>query len=116
MSPRLMLDKVGTFVAQLLVSDGNLDSEPDTVTLVAEADTTPPFKPDSGKITLSQPDAQGKVMLTGQVNSVEPGATVIITKTRTGESVTVSADSEGRFTAQLSGQAGDVYSLSLIHI
>lgn len=111
MSPRLMLDKVGTFVAQLLVSDGNLDSEPDTVTLVAEADTTPPFKPDSGKITLSQPDAQGKVMLTGQVNSVEPGATVIITNTRTGESVTVIADREGRFTAQLSGQAGDVYSI-----
>uniref|UniRef100_UPI00257FA850 PKD domain-containing protein n=1 Tax=Thiothrix sp. TaxID=1032 RepID=UPI00257FA850 len=111
LSPRLMLDKVGTFVAQLLVSDGNLDSEPDTVTLVAEADTTPPFKPDSGKITLSQPDAQGKVMLTGQVNSVEPGATVIITNTRTGESVTVIADREGRFTAQLSGQAGDVYSI-----
>lgn len=110
-SPQLALDKVGIFVVQLVVNDGILDSAPATVALTVEADTVPPIKPDTGKVVVSMPSVDGNVTVTGQVNSVEAGATVIITNTRTGESVTVIADREGHFTAQLSGHAGDFYSI-----
>lgn len=82
-----------------------------TVSLAITLDTVPPTVPDIRLIAISGPDADDKVTVTGGNGSVEANATVIISNTRTGERVTVTANENGAFTAQLAGQVGDTYQI-----
>lgn len=82
-----------------------------TVSLALRLDTVPPPVPSAGLITISGPDADGKVTVTGSSGSVEAGAVVTITNTRTNESVTVIADENGAFTAQIAAQSGDTFQI-----
>jgi RHS repeat-associated protein len=108
-NPTFTPDLAGTYVAQLIVHDGTVESDPDTVT-IAVPDTTPPAPADLGKITVG-PITNGQVTITGSVGSVEGNAQVIITNPRTGESLTVTANADGSFTAQLGAQTGDQLSI-----
>ena len=73
-------------------------------------DTDPPPAPKLGLITVSGV-TNGQVTVTGAAGSVEGGARVTITNTHTGEKVTVTANADGSFTAQITAQAGDVWSI-----
>jgi len=106
-NPTFAPDLPGTYVVQLIVNDGQLDSDPDTVTItVTQPDTTPPPPANLGNITLS-PISGGQVTLTGSAGSVEGGAQVSVTNTRTNQLVTVTANANGSFTAQIGAQNGD---------
>lgn len=106
-TPSFTPDVAGTYVAQLIVNDGTVDSDPDTVTItVTEPDTTPPLPADVGKITVSAPSG-GSSTISGAAGSVEAGAQVQITNARTNQSVTVTANADGSFTTQIGAQAGD---------
>ena len=73
-NPTFVPDLPGTYVVQLIVNDGQLDSEPDAALItITVPDTTPPPPADTGKITLS-PVSNGQVTLTGSTGSVEGGA------------------------------------------
>lgn len=109
-NPMFTPDLFGTYVLQLIVNDGQLDSDPDTVTITVP-DTTPPSPADLGKITVG-PITNGQVTITGSTGSVEGSAQVTITNPRTNEVLTVTANADGSFTAQIGTQAGD--SLSLV--
>jgi PKD repeat protein len=108
-NPTFTPDLAGTYVVQLIVNDGQLDSDPDTVSITVP-DTTPPPPADLGKITVG-PITNGQVTITGSAGSVEGGATVTITNPRTNEVVTVTANADGSFTAQLGAQASDTLSI-----
>jgi hypothetical protein len=111
-NPTFVPDLPGTYVVQLMVNDGQLDSDPDTATItITVPDTTPPPPADIGKITVG-PITNGQVTLTGSVNSVEASAQVTLTNLRSNQTVTVTANADGSFTAQLGVQASD--SLSII--
>lgn len=70
LTPSFVADLAGTYVVQLIVHDGHLDSDPDTATIiVTQPDTTPPPPANLGNITLS-PIIGGQVTLTGSANSV----------------------------------------------
>lgn len=84
-------------------SAGNSGSDHITVTL----DTIMPVIPDLGLIHIGQPDESGIVTVTGQTDSVEPGSRVRITNRRTGDSILVTADANGAFTASIGGVIGD---------
>jgi hypothetical protein len=89
-----------------------MDSAPDTVTVkvFVEFDTTPPPPADLERITLS-PITNGQVIVTGATGSVEGEARVTIGNARTGETVTVEANADGSFTAQIAVQEGDALSI-----
>ena len=112
LTPSFIPDVAGTYVVQLIVNDGHLDSEPDTatVTITVPPDTTPPAPADLSKITVG-PVNNGQVTVTGAAGSVEGGAQVKITNTRTGQLVTVTAGANGSFSAQVGAQAGDTFSI-----
>jgi len=89
----------------------NALNQTDTVIRTIILDTQPPPIPDTGLISISLPDANGQVTVTGSDISVEPGSQVTVTNQRTGESVMVTADANGAFNAILGGQPGDTYSI-----
>ncbi len=72
-------------------------------------DTIPPQSVISGQITFdtSQPN---NVTITATAGTVESDALVVIKNLRTGDTVTVTADSQGAFLAQIAGQPGDQFS------
>lgn len=106
-TPSFMPDLPGLYVAQLIVNDGQVDSEPDTVVItVTEPDTTPPPLANVGNITLSGV-TNGQVTLTGSAGSVEGGSQVKVTNTRTNQQVTVTANADGSFTLQIGAQVDD---------
>src|SRR5207244_11267469 len=108
-------EAAGTYVGQLIVNDGTVDSDPDTALVTVTVppppvDTDPPPAPTLRLITVSGV-TNGQVTVTGAAGSVEGGARVTITNTRTGEKVTVTANADGSFTAQIAAQAGAVWSI-----
>lgn len=108
-TPTFTPDTVGTYVIQLIVHDGTVDSDPDTVT-VTVPDTIPPPPANLGQITQS-PVTNGQVTLSGSAGSVEGGAQVTVTNSRTNQFVTVTATATGSFTLQISAQNGDSLSI-----
>ncbi len=108
-TPTFVPDLPGSYVAQLIVNDGTVDSDPDTVT-VTVPDTVPPPPANLGQISQS-PVTNGQVTLTGGTNSVEGNAQVTVTNTRTNQSVTVTATAEGSFTLQIGAQNNDTLSI-----
>ncbi len=95
--PTFVADLPGTYVGQLIVNDGQVDSAPATTTITAEA-TTPPPPINQASLTVG-PVTNGQVTITGATGSVAGGAQVTITNTRTGQMVTVIANADGSFTA-----------------
>ncbi|HET7630525.1 MAG TPA: Ig-like domain-containing protein, partial [Candidatus Saccharimonadales bacterium] len=81
-----------------------------TITL----DTTPPPPPSLNLISVSGPDSSGKVTVTGKPGTVEPGDTVTLANTRTGQSVTVTSGADGSFTATIAAQASDKLAITAI--
>lgn len=112
LTPSFTPDVAGTYVIQLIVNDGHLDSEPDTatVTITVPPDTTPPVPADLSKITVSGV-TNGQVTVTGAAGSVEGGAQVKITNIRTAQTVTATAGTDGSFTTQFGAQVGDLFTL-----
>jgi hypothetical protein len=106
--PTFVADLPGTYVGQLIVNDGQVDSTPATTTITAEA-TTPPPPINQASLTVG-PLTNGQVTITGAPGSVAGGAQVTITNTRTGQMVTVTATADGRFTATIAAQSGDTLS------
>ncbi|MGH6930935.1 MAG: Ig-like domain-containing protein, partial [Dongiaceae bacterium] len=84
----------------------------DLASVAFTVDTVPPAAPDPTQIQVTDPEA-GTLTVTGAAGSVEPNAVLIITNTRTGESVTVTANSDGSFTAQIAARAGDTLEIRL---
>ncbi len=104
-------DVAGTYVAQLVVHDGTVDSDPDTATVTVNVvDTTPPPPADLSRIALG-PVTNGQVTVTGAAGSVEGGAYVTLTNNRTGQAVVVLANADGSFVLHIVAQAGDTLSL-----
>lgn len=110
--PSFTPDLAGTYVGQIIVNDGTVDSEPDTalVTVTVPPDTTPPAPADLGKITVSTVE-NGQATVTGTAGSVEGNSQVRITNPRTGQIATVTANADGSFTAQVPAQARDQLAL-----
>jgi hypothetical protein len=74
-------------------------------------DTMPPPPIPPGALTMG-PVTNGQVTIMGAAGSAEPGGQIRLTNTRTGVVVTVPATADGRFTATLAVQLGDVVSLT----
>lgn len=77
-----------------------------TATVQVTLDTTAPPAPTESHVTVGSL-SNGQVTLTGAAGSVEGGAQVRVTNSRTGETVTVTANADGSFSATLSAQGGD---------
>ena len=107
--PTFVVDQVGTYVAQLIVNDGTLDSAPVTVTITATAPPPPPPL-NAGQLTLSG-ITNGLVTVTGTPGAGRAGTTVTLTNTRTGQKVTGTVQANGSFTLQIAAQGGDTLSL-----
>lgn len=76
-------------------------------------DSVPPVMPVVDLVTISQPDENGQITITGTDGSVEAGAWVQITNTRTGETITVMANDQGAFSAQLTATSTDTLALQV---
>src|SRR5207244_1618224 len=74
-------------------------------------DTVPPVPLSPGTLTVG-PVTNGQVTVSGAPGSVEPGARVRLTNTRTGQAVLVVATAGGSFTTTLMVQSGDVVSIA----
>ena len=121
--PSFVVDRVGTYVVQLIVDDNVLDSAPDTVAIVASiVDTQPPdlrIDPPDGAlrntasvlltITYSD-DAAGVVLSSLQVQLDSVDATALFAATATATSATYRAtlaDGPHRLAASLQDRAGN---------
>jgi len=88
---------------------GNQSTVTSDVTLNTLGGSAPP-DPAIASIFFSGP-VNGVVTITGIYESVEANSTVIITNDQTGVSITVIADADGGFIAQLAGSVGDTFSI-----
>ena len=77
-------------------------------------DDTPPEAPEPGQIEMSEPDADGHVIVTGTQGSAEPGTAVAVVNTATGETVTVLANEDGSFVAVVESDVTDDLRLILV--
>ncbi|MBF0382712.1 MAG: hypothetical protein HQL69_16950, partial [Magnetococcales bacterium] len=75
-------------------------------------DTQPPATPQVEVITIGEV-IDGFSTVTGDQGSVEAGAKITITNNRTGESVEVTANTNGSFTANLTAEPGDTFTILL---
>lgn len=80
------------------------------LTVQVTLDTVPPAAVSPDQIAVGQV-TNGQVSISGTAGSVEPNATVEVTNTRTGTTVTVLANIDGRFMATIAAQRGDVLSI-----
>lgn len=119
---RIVLGVITPTAEELLVGDVAPVGNPDGVLDMADVlvlqravlglvtlppiDTGPPEPIDPALVTVG--DAiNGQVSITGAPNSIPVGGSVTVTNTSTGELVTVSANADGSFTAQIAGLGGD---------
>ena len=89
---------------ELTATDPAGNSSRTVLTLVF--DNIPPTIPNTGLITIDY-SIDGVASVTGTAGAVEGGAKVTIRNQRTGETVTVTANANGSFTARLAAQPGD---------
>jgi RHS repeat-associated protein len=75
-------------------------------------DTVPPTPPNTSLIDVEDL-RNGQFEINGEAGSVESGALVTGLNLRTGETVTVVANADGSFSAQIAGNAGDTFQLQL---
>ncbi|MBU6469671.1 MAG: hypothetical protein KGQ68_03140, partial [Gammaproteobacteria bacterium] len=94
-----------TFVATDLA--GNVT----TVVKTLNLNTVPPVQADNSLISVSGP-TNGSVTITGKAGSVAPNTSITITDTKTSQSVTVTSDATGAFTATLAAGSNDKLQIS----
>ncbi len=98
----------GANTVTIMATDGA--SNMTTVALTIILDTVPPDDPNTDAIDIGDP-VNGEATVTGEAGSVEAGAEVTITNTRSGQSVTVTADANGAFMAEIAARAGDQFEI-----
>jgi YD repeat-containing protein len=108
--PTFVADLPGTYVGQLIVNDGQVDSVPATSMITVVPATPPPPIP-LASLTIG-PVTNGQVTITGAPGSVVGGTQVTVRNTRTGLTATVTASTAGAFTATLVAQLGDTIALT----
>ncbi|MCU7815791.1 MAG: hypothetical protein KZQ81_11425 [Candidatus Thiodiazotropha sp. (ex Rostrolucina anterorostrata)] len=118
-SEHLSLTIDHTFVDTLILVEGDnainlqaTDLAGNVTTQIVQVglDTLPPPPVDLGLIQVSDV-IDGKVTVTGDSNSVEPGANVTITNRRTGETVTIAANADGSFVVMIVAEHSDELSI-----
>ena len=93
--------------ARLQDQAGNAAQATSTFTV----DTAPPAPINPASVTVG-PVKNGQVTVSGAAGSVEAGARVELTNTRTGQTIMVTATSGGSYTTTIAAQTGDVLSLT----
>ncbi len=83
------------------------------ITLPVTTSNDPPLPADINLISVSDP-LSGQVQITGVAGSVAGGATVAIVNFETGDSVLVSANTDGSFTAGLQADFGHTLSVAIL--
>lgn len=104
--PVTLVEGLNTFILAATAAD----SETDNLVITLTLDSSPPAVPDTGLISQSV-ITDGNIVITGASGSVEPDTTVTVANARSGESITIIADSSGGFITTLSAQAGDTFSI-----
>jgi hypothetical protein len=89
-----------TFVATDLA--GNVT----TLVNILNLNTVPPADVNNGLISVTGP-TNGQVTITGKAGSVAPNVNVTITDTKTSQSITVAANGDGSFIANLAASSND---------
>lgn len=84
-----------------------------TATTRITLDTLAPLAPEPDLVSIGHPE-EGVVTVSGGPGSVEPFARVTITNTRTGDSVTVTAESDGSFSTVVAAETGDVLHIEAV--
>ncbi len=77
-------------------------------------DTIPPAAPNDALIEIEATDDPNVWRVVGSPGSVEPGSTVIVRNTRTGEMVLVTPGLDGSFSATIRAEPGDVLSIAVV--
>jgi len=91
-TPQILADKAGDFVFRLVVNDGELDSDPDTVVVICVIPPTPPaIDP------VESPTSQPSQVIWGQA---DPSVTIAVTGGM--ETVQAETDGEGEFSLEVS--------------
>jgi RHS repeat-associated protein len=98
-----LAEGVNSFALSATDIYGNTGGKTVQVTL----DTHPPSQPDADLIHFDLSGNGESVVLSGSAGAVEGGADVLIVNVRTGSTVTVTSASDGSFSAELDGVAGD---------
>jgi len=83
------------------------------VSQFATVDQTPPPPPPPGTITATIPDGTGRTIVSGTQGTAEPGGIVIVKNLTTGTLTTVTADTDGSFSAQVAASTADKLQLIL---
>ncbi|MDZ7828346.1 MAG: Ig-like domain-containing protein [Halofilum sp. (in: g-proteobacteria)] len=100
-------DADGTRTIELAAEDGAGNRA--TKTLTVTRDTVAPTPAGVDEIAVEAGEEDGTVRIRGSEGSVEAGAEVVITNTRTGETTVVVANADGAFVAAIAGETGDTY-------
>ena len=103
----------GLNIFELIATDAATNSRRLDVRLTL--DTVPPVAVDTVMMEVDDA-AEGQVRVSGGAGSVEAGASVTITNTRTGQTVSVRANSEGGFEITIAAQVGDILSIVIVDV
>lgn len=103
-----LADGVRTLAVTISDVVGNISN---TASRAIQIDTAPPALPDGSLITTVL--VGSNAVIAGAAGSVEAGARVTITNTRTGESVTVTANADGSFSAEIAAILGDALQITV---
>ena len=103
----------GLNIFELIATDAATNSRRLDVRLTL--DTVPPVAVDTVMVEVDDA-AEGRVRMSGGAGSVEAGASVTITNTRTGQIVSVRANSEGGFEITIAAQVGDILSIVIVDV
>jgi hypothetical protein len=104
-----LVEGVNTYTFTAMDAAGHTTTTTAGITL----DTVPPPAPDTAQIQVSSPES-GMATVTGLAGSVESNAILVLTNTRTGGSVTVTANSDGSFSAEIAAHTGDILEIRLL--
>ncbi len=77
-------------------------------------DTVPPAAPNAEQVEIEPAEDPSAWRVTGGPGSVEPGATVVVRNTRTGEVVSVRAGPDGSFSLTITAEPTDVLELTVL--
>jgi len=104
-----LLEGVNNFTVTATDEAGNVGR--DTLSIVL--DTLPPAVIKTDMLVMEYLK-NGEVKIIGNAASVEANSTVVIKNNRTGETVTVTANTDGSFTAQIAGVPSDTFSFIVV--
>lgn len=103
-----LVEGMNSFVFKAVDRAGNVSDM--TVNLIL--DTKAPAEPNIALIAINE-DQAGGVTVAGEAGSAEAGSRVVITNKRTGQSITVTANADGSFSAQIGALPGDQIGITI---